>query len=1112
MSKIITLTDPITGESVYPITSAETVISSSGSTVESALGKLDEDKQDKITDLEEIRSKANSAVQSEDLANVAFSGSYNDLSNKPTIPDAITEGDVTNWGFTKNTGTITEIKMNGSSKGTSGSVNLGNIVTGVKINGTEKTPASGVVDLGTVITSHQDISGKLDKTEASSTYLTKTDASNTYLGKTAKAVSAGTADSATKATQDGSGNVITTTYATKTDLEGKVSKDGNKQLSEEDFTSALKQKLEGLNNYDDTEISDAINQLREDFDDLVDGDSSAAIKTFNEIIAFLEGIEDSEDLSSIISAIEQQIADKQDKIDDLEDIRTNAEKGKTSVQKVKINGTEKTPNINGVVDLGTVITDVSNKVDKTSLADVAISGSYNDLTDKPEIVIPDIPNNILGSVDVDEFIDDSSLGEYATKGYVDETLKEYATKEDIDKALEEHTTPEAELVVYIKQDGDNAELSNVKAKVTYGNKQVELSSGAKVLVPVGEDVTVEFPKLEGYKRPDTIKFTMSENSNTVNAVYKGALVTLNVSTYDGQSADGQVVTVQKTVTIDCTPDYDRIDELGVAIMDIYGKFYRDADEWIAAGRPVPNGVAVSDGTHRFCIAMQNINNFDGIKNSMLNGEGGYPMPIFTEIGQQQNWGVPLLPVEDFEEIDPEIFTPAIDGISEDLFIRNAGVVNKPELEEILGLVMAFKKIVPLHLALLANSIGYDVSMQCAFHTFPNSSQGYLASCGEWILASTFSKNIDSLFNSIGGKPLGFLGFDQLPLYWTDTLYGSGYVCACLASDGYIFSETTGEMKKVPAGSVYPAGQSAGLSLRPFCTLEPKHQTITTSERLVVKNGKVIFHTPYEAMNTVTLNYKDGYNIPERLEFQASGANTLVDMEYGEYVEPELPSYEGIPVSEAEDGVYAVLSNGNVIDYTLVNRPHAIGVALVLNGSGIMLADYDGDDGESSGFRWVDPGVNLDIADYTTANGMEDGCNRLPSDISDWPTSDEDVMNDFNGKENTEIILSDSAITIYDMAYLLSNFNAGNTYGNNHGFDDWYIPSLGELALLYMYEDEFENAYDYIGGGLFMSHDKYWSSSEYNANYAWSVYLGNDLIIERINKSDRCNVRFVRKLV
>lgn len=60
------------------------------------------------------------------LSAVATSGEYSDLLNKPTIP---TETTVGGWGFTKNTGTITGITMNGASKGTSGVVNLGNVVT-----------------------------------------------------------------------------------------------------------------------------------------------------------------------------------------------------------------------------------------------------------------------------------------------------------------------------------------------------------------------------------------------------------------------------------------------------------------------------------------------------------------------------------------------------------------------------------------------------------------------------------------------------------------------------------------------------------------------------------------------------------------------------------------------------------------------------------------------------------------------------------------------------------------------------------------------------------------------------------------------------------------------
>ena len=37
-----------------------------------------------------------------------FSGSYNDLSNKPNIPSEVTENTVSSWGFTKNTGTYSK--------------------------------------------------------------------------------------------------------------------------------------------------------------------------------------------------------------------------------------------------------------------------------------------------------------------------------------------------------------------------------------------------------------------------------------------------------------------------------------------------------------------------------------------------------------------------------------------------------------------------------------------------------------------------------------------------------------------------------------------------------------------------------------------------------------------------------------------------------------------------------------------------------------------------------------------------------------------------------------------------------------------------------------------
>ena len=62
------------------------------------------------------------------LHKVSKTGSYNDLLNKPTIPAEVTETTVANWGFTKNTGTVTAVKVNNQTYNpTSGVVDLGSI-------------------------------------------------------------------------------------------------------------------------------------------------------------------------------------------------------------------------------------------------------------------------------------------------------------------------------------------------------------------------------------------------------------------------------------------------------------------------------------------------------------------------------------------------------------------------------------------------------------------------------------------------------------------------------------------------------------------------------------------------------------------------------------------------------------------------------------------------------------------------------------------------------------------------------------------------------------------------------------------------------------------------
>lgn len=161
-------------------------------------------------------------------------------------------------------------------------------------------------------------------------------------------------------------------------LKDYVKKEDGKGLSANDFTNLLKEKLDSLSNYDDTEINQAVTKLREDFDTLVSGDTTTAIKTFNEIIDFLDGISDSTELSSIISSIEQQIATKQAIISDLDAIRQGAAKGATALQVEQYTGTYSKPS-GGIPksDLESAVQDSLNKADTALQSHQDISGKIN---------------------------------------------------------------------------------------------------------------------------------------------------------------------------------------------------------------------------------------------------------------------------------------------------------------------------------------------------------------------------------------------------------------------------------------------------------------------------------------------------------------------------------------------------------------------------------------------------------------------------------------------------------------------------------------------------------------------------------------------------------------
>ncbi len=80
-----------------------------------------------------------------------------------------------------------------------------------------------------------------------------------------------------------------------------------------------------------------------------------------------------------------------------------------------------------------------------------------------------------------------------------------------------------------------------------------------------------------------------------------------------------------------------------------------------------------------------------------------------------------------------------------------------------------------------------------------------------------------------------------------------------------------------------------------------------------------------------------------------------------------------------------------------------------------------------------------------------------------------------GKSNTDKLIAASGQ--FPAAEACANYSEG-------GYDDWFLPSLDELGLMYT------NLKLESKGGTWQSDELYWSSSEGNSGNAWSLYFFN----------------------
>lgn len=214
-------------------------------------------------------------------------------------------------------------------------------------------------------------------------------------------------------------------------------------------------------------------------------------------------------------------------------------------------------------------------------------------------------------------------------GYIAPEAVTYTAVKGATRTIAMAYTESKVTVNILSNQSNDTTISAVKATVKYGSTSVEVANGGSVNLPLGVSVTISFPAVTGYKKPDDITFTHSGGAYTKSGTYQTEIVTVTLSADNSASVSGQKVTINGTVhtwsgsaitqkvafgtsyevSVDdksgyttpasqsftansssrtVTMVYKEV-KLGVYIQDIYGKLWT-ADEW--DGSATPNGIAV----------------------------------------------------------------------------------------------------------------------------------------------------------------------------------------------------------------------------------------------------------------------------------------------------------------------------------------------------------------------------------------------------------------------------------------------------------------------------------------------------------------------------------------
>lgn len=212
--------------------------------------------------------------------------------------------------------------------------------------------------------------------------------------------------------------------------------------------------------------------------------------------------------------------------------------------------------------------------------------------------------------------------------------------------------------------------------------------------------------------------------------------------------------------------------------------------------------------------------------------------------------------------------------------------------------------------------------------------------------------------------------------------------------------------------------------------------------------------------------------------------------------------DGASLNTMYDGVF-IMYHRNSDNFPLMVKPHkwtsiqssgeiADGVVIVEGGKCLVVAPTE----SASKLTWSSAAIS---GGGTTT--------------SDRVTA----INDWNGKTNTaqQIAHSTSSAVTNTASYapgfcnLYSRTNA-NSQGLTAG--KWWLPSLGEMMMIYANMTKINYALSLINGATQLVEDAYWTSTEYSAPNAWYLNLSSGLANRGAKASGTYRVRAVSAFI